>query len=77
MAQLYFHCSDPQGVLIDRQGADVDGLTEARDHATGFVRSLIDAPNAEDWRDWVLHVSDEHGMEIFAVPFASVLGKPH
>jgi hypothetical protein len=34
-------------------------------------------PGAEDWRNWVLHVTDEFGEEIFALPFASVLGKPH
>jgi hypothetical protein len=35
------------------------------------------APSAEDWRNWVLHVSDALGDEIFALPFASLLGKPH
>jgi hypothetical protein len=77
MAQLYFHYSNAEGALIVQRGAEVDGLTEAHDRATCFVRSLVFAPNAEDWRDWVLHVSDELGVEIFAVPFASVLGKPH
>jgi hypothetical protein len=33
--------------------------------------------NAEDWRNWVLHATDELGNEIFAVPFASVVGKLH
>jgi hypothetical protein len=41
------------------------------------VRSLIMAPGPEDWRGWVLHVSDDDGEEIFDLPFASVLGKPH
>jgi hypothetical protein len=41
------------------------------------VRSLLMAPSAEDWRDWVLHVSDDIGEEIFCLPFASLLGKPH
>jgi len=31
----------------------------------------------EDWRGWVLHVSDESGEEIFNLPFDSLLGKPH
>lgn len=77
MAQLYFHYSNSRGALIDRRGADVDDLAEARDRATHFVRSLIAAPSMEDWRNWVLHVSDELGEEIFIVPFASVLGRPH
>ena len=52
-------------------------LAEARDHAALIVRSLIETPGAEDWRDWVLHVSDGIGEEIFSVPFTSMLGKPH
>lgn len=77
MAQVYFHCSSTQGALIDRSGAAIDNLAEARDHATLVVRSLIMTPGEEDWRGWVLHVSDADGEEIFSLPFASMLGKPH
>lgn len=77
MAQIYFHCSTAEGVLIDRSGAALGDLAEAREHAALVVQSLIKAPSLEDWRGWVLHVSDNSGDEIFIVPFASVLGKPH
>jgi hypothetical protein len=77
MAQVYFHCFNARGTLIDRCGADVGDLAESRDHASRVVHSLIAAPSQEDWRNWVLHVSDDLGDEIFVVPFASVLGKPH
>jgi hypothetical protein len=77
MTQVYFHCSNTKEVLLDRRGAVVGDLAEARDHATGVVRSLTKARGLEDWRDWVLHVSDELGDELFVVPFAFVLGKPH
>ena len=77
MAQVYFHCSNTQEVLVDRRGAAIGDLTEACEHADAVVRSLIMAPSLEDWRDWVLHVSDDEGDEIFNVPFASVLGKLH
>lgn len=77
MAQVYFHCSSSRGSLIDRCGADVDDLVDARDHAARVVWSLIKAPSPEDWRNWTLHVCDDLGEEILAVPFASVLGKPH
>ncbi|MGA2291431.1 DUF6894 family protein [Bradyrhizobium sp.] len=77
MAQVYFHCSSSQGALIDRRGAAVSDLAEARDRAALVMRSLISAPGPEDWRGWVLHVSDDDGEEIFCVPFASLLGKPH
>ena len=77
MAQVYFHCTNTEGVWVDQRGAAVDNLAEAREHAALVVRSLIMAPSQEDWRDWVLHISDEIGDEIFSVPFASLLGKPH
>jgi hypothetical protein len=77
MAQVYFHCSNTERVMIDRCGAAIYDLVEAQDHAALVVRSLIMAPSAEDWRSWVLHVSDALGDEIFVLPFASLLGKPH
>jgi hypothetical protein len=76
MAQVYFHCSNPKGVMMGLYGAPTGDLAEACEQATDIVRSLIMAPSAEDWRDWVLHVSDDLG-EIFNLPFASVLGKSH
>ena len=77
MTQVYFHCSNPQGTLLDRRGAIVDDLTEARDQATSVVKSLTMSNSPEDWRKWVLHVSDNLGEELFIVPFSFVLGKPH
>jgi hypothetical protein len=77
MAQIYFHYSNPEGVSIDRGSAAVGGLTEAHERAALVIRSLVMAPTAEDWRDWVLHVSDDLGERIFDVPFASLLGRPH
>ena len=71
MREIYFHWSDANHDLIDNRGAAVN------DFADRLVRSLVTAPSMEDWRDWVLHVTDEFGDEIFVVPFASVLGKPH
>jgi hypothetical protein len=77
MTQVYFHCSTAQGVLVDRGGADVDDLVDAHDRAMQFVGSLVATPGREDWRDWILHVSDEDGEEIFLVPFSSVVGRLH
>jgi hypothetical protein len=75
VTHVYFHCSSDRGILIDQYGAAVDNLVEARDHAARVVRSLIMARSANDCRDWVLHVNDDAGVEIFVVPFALVLGK--
>jgi uncharacterized protein DUF6894 len=77
MVQVYFHCSNTEGMLVDRHGAAVSNLTEARDRAAQIMRSMIMVPGDEDWRDWVLHVSDDDGEEIFDLPFTSMLGKPH
>jgi hypothetical protein len=77
MTQVYFHCSNAEEVLIDRCGAMVDDLAEARDRAASVVRSLTTAQSLGDWRGWILHVNDELGEELFVVPFAFVLGKPN
>ena len=77
MSRIYFHCSNADGVFIDRCGAAMSNLEEAQAHAAVVVRSLIMTPSEEDWRSWVLHVSDDFGDEIFDLPFASLLGKPH
>lgn len=76
MTQLYFHCANAREVRIDHSGEVVDDLTEARDHAVGIVRSLIMQRDDQDWRDWTVHVRDADD-EIFVLPFAAVLGKPH
>ena len=77
MVQVYFHCSNTEGTLIDRSGIAVSSLTEARDRAAQIMNSMILTPGAEDWRDWVIHVSGSDGEEIFDLPFTAMLGKPH
>jgi hypothetical protein len=77
MAQVYFHCYNTDGVWVDRRGAVLSDLAEAQRHAALVVQSLLMAPSTEDWREWVLHVIDDLDNEIFRVPFASLLGKPH
>jgi hypothetical protein len=77
VTHVYFHCSSARGILIDQYGAAIDSLVEARDHAARVVRSLVMVHSEKDCRDWVLHVSDDVGFEIFVVPFAFVLGKPN
>ena len=62
MTQVYFRCSNPKEVLVDRCGAVVDDL------AACVVRSLTMARSLEDWRSWILHVSDDLGDELFVAP---------
>jgi len=75
MAQVFFHCSNTKKVFVDYSGAVVDDHAEARDHASRVVQSFTNEFSLEDWRDWVLHVSDDQGDELFVVPFTFVLGK--
>ena len=77
MTHVYFHSYNPEQVLLDRRGSDVDDLTEAHEHAVRVVREFVNSRGPDDWRAWTLHVSDENGEEIFDMPFAYVLGKPH
>ena len=76
MTALYFHCSDDEHVLVDRKGSAMN-LSEAREHAERLVRSFVMIPSAEDWRNWILYVTDDLGDELFELPFAAVLGKLH
>ena len=76
-AQVYFHCSNTKKVFVDSRGAVVDDLAEARDQATRVAESGNCERSLDDWRDWVLHVSDDRSDELFVVPFTFVLGKPH
>jgi hypothetical protein len=77
MAEVYFHYSNPEGMFVDQGRVAVSDLADMHARAAVFVRSLIMAPNSEDWRGWILHANDDLGDEILTVPFASMLGKPH
>ena len=77
MAHVYFHCSNTGCALLSYGEAQVADLTEAREQAARMVRALIGAPGPEDWRQWMLHVSDDLGEELFALPFKSVMGRLH
>ena len=77
MANVYFHYSHNRGVLIDRSGVNVEDPIEAREHAHCITKSLVMTPNSEDWRGWILHVTDNSGEEILNLPFAAILGKSH
>jgi lipopolysaccharide biosynthesis regulator YciM len=78
MAQLYFHCTGSGRAFVDRSGMVVDDLVEARDRAVAVARQLISMRTLhEDWRKWIVHVSDEEGEEVFLLPFADIIGRLH
>lgn len=77
MTEVHVHCANANGRLLDARVAEVDDLIEAREYAKCVARSLIAAPTLRDWRDCWLRVSDDLGEEIFTLPFASIVGRPH
>jgi hypothetical protein len=76
VTEVYFHCSDAEHIIVDRRGVAMD-LREARAHAESMVHAFVMSANAEDWRNWSVHVTDDLGEELFALPFAYLLGKLH
>jgi Domain of unknown function (DUF6894) len=77
MAQISIACSNSRGILLDRKEVQVDDLLEAYDCATTIARSLIATASIDDWRRCRLDVCDDLGLEIFVMPFSSILGKPN
>jgi hypothetical protein len=77
MPEVYFRCSSADRMLPNLCTAEVEDLTDAREHAAMAVRVLLALPGADDWRDWVMHVIDDLGDEIFALPFTSTIGPVH
>jgi len=77
MAQVYFHCSTTERALLNYGEAEVADMTEAREQAALLVRALVAAPGPEDWRDWMLHISDDLDEEMFSLTFKSVMGHVH
>jgi hypothetical protein len=64
---------EPAQALIDRRGAMVDDLAEARDHATRVVHP---SPTSSISGIGVIGSACQ-GDELLVVPFTFVLGKPN
>ncbi len=77
MTHVYFHCATADQVLIDRHDVEVEDLAEAHQYAARMIQTLVNSVGLDDWRSWTLHVNDEDGEELFLMPFAYVLGRPH
>jgi Domain of unknown function (DUF6894) len=74
MPAVFFRCSSAKRMLPNLCTAEVEDLTDARAQAAMAVRMLLALPGVDDWRDWVMHVIDDLGEEIFALPFKSIMG---
>jgi Domain of unknown function (DUF6894) len=77
MTHVFFHCASAARVLLDHDGSEVEDLVEAHERAKQIVRDFVTSQTPDDWRAWTMHVSDETGEDIFVMPFAYVLGRPH
>jgi hypothetical protein len=78
MFYLYFHCAGPGEILIDREGAEVLDLIEARDRARDLARIFVDrAYGTRDFTDWHVYVSDEDDEEMLLIPFSDVMPTIH
>ncbi|HEV2565770.1 MAG TPA: hypothetical protein VGU19_11875 [Microvirga sp.] len=78
MFHLYFHCAGPGEILIDRQGAEVLDLIEARDRALTLARAFVEkAYGMRDFADWHVYVSDDDDDEVLLIPFSDVMPTIH
>jgi hypothetical protein len=78
MFYLYFHCAGPGEVLIDRNGAEVLDLIEARDRALTLARAIVErAYGTRDFTDWYVYVSDEDDDEMLLISFSDVMPTIH
>ncbi len=77
MTNVSVRCSTARGNILDTRVAVVDDLADARHYAMRVARSLVAIPNSRDWRECWLDVVDDLGDELFVIPFATIIGKPH
>lgn len=70
--RYFFHFSDGKREFTDGAGAELSGLTAARERATEQIRELKAAmcdPYVQDLRGWTMTVVDVHGKKVFRLGF--------
>jgi hypothetical protein len=78
MTHLFFHCTGPDEILLDRRGAEVVDLEEAREYALALARYIVESTWGEqDFSQWLIYVSDEEDDEMLTVPFTAALPTLH
>ena len=78
MAQFYFHFTSSDDIVVDRRGTELEDMAEAHARALDAARSLMTvASGLHDWRDWLVHVTDEEGDDVLVLPFTFARGKLH
>jgi hypothetical protein len=78
MTHLFFHCTAPGEVLVDRRGIIVSDLAEAREHALAIARIVMDgAYGCQDFSEWSVYIGDDEDEELLLVPFAAAMPTRH
>ena len=78
MTQFYFHFTSSDDIVVDRRETELEDMAEAHARALDAARSLMRvAPGLHDWRDWLVHVTDKEGDEVFVLPFSFARGRLH
>ena len=78
MTHLYFHCTGPGEVLVDRRGMAFSDLAEAREHAIAVARYFMESTfGFKGCTDWSIYVGDDENEEVLSVPFSDALPTLH
>jgi hypothetical protein len=71
MTMFYFNLRDGGPGVVDTMGTELRDVSEAKVHATQVARELMRRTELKK-RPWQLDVYDEHGDQLFVLPFAAV-----
>ena len=66
--RVFFHLVDGSDSILDREGVEVDGPSDIREAVVRDVGELFREFSAEDRHGWRLHVTDEAGSLLLAIP---------
>jgi hypothetical protein len=68
MRRFFFNYQQPGGRLLDAEGEEFSGLSEAEHHAREVARELARNQNAADLESRAIVVEDEEGKEVARIP---------
>ncbi|WP_442000444.1 DUF6894 family protein [Microvirga sp. 2TAF3] len=73
--RCYFNLVDGYEKILDQDGIEVLDLEQARVQALKAIEELLEEDDAaaEDWRNWVLEVTDGSGTILFSIPLSGIL----
>jgi hypothetical protein len=66
--RVFFHLVDGSDSILDCEGVEVEGPSEIREAVVRDVSELFREFSAEDRHGWRLHVTDEAGALLLAIP---------